>query len=153
MGMKIIFKVLRNLTGYLVTAILFFWMGYGLKQHHMLDYDPYAPSDDPSFFKDDKDNLIAMLRNHAGVLVEEKPDLHDLIELAKCLWAMSYAMPDRSMEMLIMERQVLEIGLKSAESKSDRIWMQDNLKINQSHIQKLKLIMGPQIDKMDPPRK
>lgn len=151
--MNTFLKYLLRVVSYIVTAILFFWMGSGLTQRHILDYDPYAPSDDPSFFKDDKDNLVAMLRNHAGVLVEEQPDLHDVIELAKCFWALSYAMPDRSIEMLTIERQVLEIGLKSAESKSDRIWMQDNLNINQSHIQKLQIIMGPQIDKLDPPRK
>lgn len=136
--MKKVLSVLARLASHIVTAMLFFWIGSGLKQYALLDYEPYAPSSDTSSFRLEKDNLVAMLRNHAGVFVEDEPDLHDVAELSKCFWALSYAMPDRAIELVSIRCQVTEIGLKSAKSKSDKEWMQENLDIARAHLQRLK---------------
>lgn len=137
--MKLFLKVIRQFASHIATAILFFWIGSGLKQSALLDYDPYAPTSDTSSFKLEKDNLDAMLRNHAGVFVEEKPDLQDVAELSKCFWALSYAMPDWAIELVSIRCQVNEIGLKSAESRSDKEWMQENLDISRAHLLSLQL--------------
>lgn len=136
--MKLYLKIVRQFASHIITAMLFFWIGSGLKQSALLDYEPYAPSSDTTSFRLEKDNLVAMLRNHAGIFVEDKPDMSNLLELSKCFWALSYAMPERGIEMLTIGRQVLEIGLKSADSEADKELIQRNLHINSSHIQHLK---------------